>query len=84
MGFSGQEYWSGLPFLSPADLLDPGIEPMSLTSPALAGIEPRCPALQVDSLPAEGFPDSSVAKNPPAVQETLVPFLGQEDPLEKG
>ena len=34
MGFSRQEYWSGLPFLSPGDLPDPGIEPMS---PALAG-----------------------------------------------
>ena len=32
--FSRQEYWSGLPFLSPRDLLDPGIQP---TSPALAG-----------------------------------------------
>ena len=31
-----------------------------------------------------GFPDSSVGKNPPAMQETLVQFLGQEDPLEKG
>ena len=31
-----------------------------------------------------GFPDSSVAKNPPAVQETPVGFLGREDPLEKG
>ena len=30
-----------------------------------------------------GFPDSSVG-NPPAMQETLVSFLGQEDPLEKG
>ena len=30
-----------------------------------------------------GFPDSSV-KNPPAMQETLVRFLGQEDPLKKG
>ena len=29
MGFSRQEYWSGLPFLSPGDLPDPGIEPMS-------------------------------------------------------
>ena len=29
MGFSRQEYWSGLPFPSPGDLLDPGIEPMS-------------------------------------------------------
>ena len=34
MGFSRQEYWSGLPFPSPGDLPDPGIKP---TSPALAG-----------------------------------------------
>ena len=34
MGFSRQEYWHGLPFPSPGDLPDPGIEP---TSPALAG-----------------------------------------------
>ena len=34
MGFSRQEYWSGLPFPSPGDLPDPGIE---LESPALAG-----------------------------------------------
>ena len=32
MGFSRQEYWSGLPFPSPGDLLHPGIEP---GSPAL-------------------------------------------------
>ena len=31
-----EEYWSGLPCPLPADLLDPGMEPMSLTSPALA------------------------------------------------
>ena len=31
-----------------------------------------------------GFPDSSVGKNPPAMQETPVRFLGREDPLEKG
>ena len=37
MGFSRQEYWSGLPFPSPGDLPDPGIEPESLVSPALAG-----------------------------------------------
>ena len=36
MRFSGQEYWSGLPSLPPVDLLDPGIEPGSLMSPALA------------------------------------------------
>ena len=40
MGFSGQEYWSGLPFPSPWDLPDPGIEPGS-------------PALQTDSLATE-------------------------------
>ena len=43
MGLSRQEYWSGLPFPSPEDLPDPGIEPASLSSLALAG----------DSLPAE-------------------------------
>ena len=37
MGFSRQEYWSGLPLPSPGDLSDPGIEPASLVSPALAG-----------------------------------------------
>ena len=38
--FSGQEYWSGLPFPSSRDLPNPGIEP-------------RSPALQADSLPTE-------------------------------
>ena len=37
MGFSRQEYWSGLPLPSPGDLPDPGIEPASLMSPALGG-----------------------------------------------
>ena len=32
-----QEYWSGLPFPPPGDLPDPGIEPTSFASPALAG-----------------------------------------------
>ena len=36
-GFSRQEYWSGLPCPPPRDLPHPGIEPVSLTSPALAG-----------------------------------------------
>ena len=38
MGFSRQEYWSGLPFPAPMDLPHPGIEPLS-------------PALKADSLP---------------------------------
>ena len=37
MGFSRQEYWSGLPCPPPGDLPDPGIKPGSLMSPALAG-----------------------------------------------
>ena len=37
LGFSRQEYWSGLPCPSPEDLSDPGIEPMTPVSPALAG-----------------------------------------------
>ena len=37
MELSRQEYWSRLPFLTPGELPDPGIEPMSLVSPALEG-----------------------------------------------
>ena len=46
MGFSMQEYWSGLPFPSPGDRPDPGLKPES-------------PALQADSLPSatHGQPD---------------------------
>ena len=47
MGFSRQEYWSGLPFPSPGDLPDPGIEPGS-------------PALEADALTSEP-PGSSIS-----------------------
>ena len=53
MGFSRQEYWNGLPFSSPGDLSDPGIEP-------------RSPALQADALSSEppGKPNTgSLAHN---------------------
>ena len=36
MGFSRQEYWSWLPFSSPGDLPDPGVEPETLVSPVSA------------------------------------------------
>ena len=51
MGFSRQEYWSGLPFPSPGDLPDPGIEP-------------RSPALEADALTSEpqGSPFSMCKK----------------------
>ena len=38
MGFSKQEYWSGLPFPSPGDLPDPGIRSTCLMYPSLAGM----------------------------------------------
>ena len=98
MEFSRPEYWSRQLWHSPEDLSNPGIEP-------------RTPALQVDSLPAEpqekplncyrsyqkhdlkqsmqteALRPSLIAqlvKNPPAMQETPIQFLGQEDLLEKG
>ena len=37
MGFSRQEYWSGLPCPPPGDLHNPGIKPISITTVALAG-----------------------------------------------
>ena len=37
LGFSRQEYWSGLPFPPPGGLPNPGIKPTSLVSPTLAG-----------------------------------------------
>ena len=37
MGFSGEEYWSGLPFPPPGNLPDSGVEPESPASPALGG-----------------------------------------------
>ena len=37
MGFSKQEYWSGLPFPLPGNLPNPGIKPQPQGSPALAG-----------------------------------------------
>ena len=57
MGFSRQAYWSGLPFPSPGDLPDPGIEP-------------RSPALQVDTLTSEppGKPIYSCKSNSPSPQ----------------
>ena len=62
MGFSRQEYWSGLPFPSPGDL------------PNL-GMEPRSPLLQVDSLPAEpqGKPRNTGVGSLPLLQHIFHP-----------
>ena len=50
MGFSRQEYWSGLPFPSPGDPPDPGVKPGS-------------PSLQADSLPSESLGNSFWGSN---------------------
>ena len=49
MGFSRQECWSGVPFPSPGDLLDPGIKP-------------RSPALEADALTSEPPGKSPLSK----------------------
>ena len=59
MGFSRQEYWSGLPLASPGDHPNPGIEPGS-------------PALQADSLPSE--PLGRPPKEPGRLVEVLLGF----------
>ena len=82
LGFSRQAYGNGLPFPSPGDLPD-------------AGIKSRSPALRADSLPSE--PPGKLTtyhqittlvvqtvKKLPAMWETCIPSLGQEDLLEKG
>ena len=58
MGFSRHRYWSGLPFPSPEDLPDPGIEP-------------RSPILQADALPSEppGKPKGSKTHSNLTVKE---------------
>ena len=75
MGFSRQEYWSALPCLSPDP--DPGIEPASLMSPILG----RWGFLFTIGALWEAFLVAKMVKNLPAMQETWVWSLGQEDPL---
>ena len=66
MKFSRQEYWSGLPFPSPGDLPNPGIEP-------------RCPTLQADALPSElpGKPLNSPANAGDLTDTGSIPGLGR-------
>ena len=68
MGFSRQEYWTGLLFPSPGDLPDAGIEPVSFPSPALAAAAKSCqscPTLYdpIDSSPPGSHPWDSPGKN---------------------
>ena len=72
MGFSRQEYWSGLPFPSPGDLPDPGIEP-------------RSPSLQADALPSEPLGKPQKKKGAPKSKQLVLKPKGlteQENQLE--
>ena len=79
MGFPRQECWSELPFPSPGDLPDPGIEPMC----------PVSPVLQADSLPLshwgkkqkpteKDFPGGPVVGNSPSRAGDTCSIPGQE------
>ena len=64
MGFSRQEYWSGLSFSSPGDLPDPGIKP-------------RSPAFQADTLTSEppGKPVILVLPPSPAIKSVTASIV---------
>ena len=63
MGFSWQEYYSGLPCPPPGDISNPGVEPAS----------PVSPALNADTLPLSGASlVAQMVKNPPSMWETWV------------
>ena len=68
MGFSRQEYWSGVPFPSPGDLPDPGIEPRSST-------------LQADALPPEppGKPIRTNARAEDGITLTQTVYLKKRE-----
>ena len=75
MGFSRQEYWSGLPFISPGDLPDPGIEPGS-------------PALEADSLLSEppGNPHKTLwlsGRSPGEVNDNPPQYSYLENPMDE-
>ena len=63
MGLFQQVYWSGLPFLSPGDLPNSGLEPASPAAPALAG---------------RSFTTEPPEKYPTELAETLIPLKPSE------
>ena len=77
MGFRRQEYWRGLPFLPPEDIPNPGIEPTSLMSPALASgfFTPRA------TWEAQNLPSSGVKPTSPNCRQILYCLSHQGSPV---
>ena len=74
MGFSRHEYWSGLPFPSPGDLPDPGIEPRSpaLEAEALTSEPPGKPKIKLKAQCLDHNNEKS-AKSPTFICRNLYP-----------
>ena len=89
MGFSRQEYWSGLPFPSPGDFPNPGIEPPSsaLEAEALTSEPPWDLTLTVENLPAmqENWVWSWLGKITPGEGNGyLLQYSCLENPMDRG
>ena len=88
MGFSEQEYWSGLLFSSPRDLPDPGIQPASLASPAWLvdsfTSEPLASLIEYWSglpcPPPGDFPNPGIEPRSPTLQVDSLPSEPQGSP----
>ena len=75
MGFSRQDYWSGLPFPTPGNHPNPGIKPMSLVSYALAD------GFFTNALPGKPIPLNSTNSSTPGVAPTAAGsnFMGSDE-----
>ena len=75
-GFSRQEYWSGLPCFPPGDLPNPGIEPVSLMSPALAGFFTTRATWEAHTLPSTKYhPILSLLACQHCLQKCMIAFF---------
>ena len=76
MEFPRQEHWSRLPFPSPGDLPDPGIEPVSPVSPALAGtfFNPEPPGKPVICMYVRAHTHTHTHTQNPLLKEVLLPI----------
>ena len=79
MGFSRQGYWNGLPCPSPVDLPDPGIEPTSLRSPALADAGEWIHNCMAESLHCSPETNMTLLTDYTPIQHKILKFGGKKD-----